>query len=102
MNVMSSNLGFTPLSRILSDELIKLADGRFAPVWNIEKRWRELVGQTVARQSRVLHIKNGILHVGVNNSAWLYELGFMKGKILSEIQSKMPSTKITDIKFKMI
>lgn len=102
IGIMSSKPGFTPLHQILKNELVGLAKGKFATTWNIESRWHELVGKVVAEQSNVLFVKNGILHVGVKNSVWMHELGFMKAKILQEIQSQLPTAPVTDIKFKML
>lgn len=104
MKILSSlrTNNFLPLSQILKDELGKLAEGRFAPVWDIEQRWKNLVGQSVAQNTRVLYVKNGILHVGVQNSAWMCELGFMKTEILEKLKAQLPDTPVAEIKLKLM
>lgn len=90
------------MSQILKDELGKIAEGKFAPSWDIEQHWKTLVGQSVAQHTRVLYVKNGILHVGVQNSSWMYELGFIKADILEKLKSLLPDTPVAAIKLKLI
>ena len=93
--------GFLPLSSILKDHLAGLAKGQFRSLWEVERHWKDIVGQMVAQNSRVLTLKNGVLHVGVSHSTWLHELGFMKTAILEQLKTKLPESGVTEIKWRL-
>ena len=64
--------------------------------------WREIAGETIAKQTRVSGVKNGVLQVGVASSALLSELAaFHKASLLERLQSEQPLLKVRDIKFKL-
>lgn len=92
---------FTPLYEILQNELKKMAKGKFDHTLRLEKSWKDIAGDMLAKNSRVLFVKENILHIGVRHSSWLYELGLIKNNILKKIREKIPEIDIKDIRLKM-
>jgi len=91
----------TPLHEILQSELGKIGKGKFDHTMKLEKNWKEIAGEMLAKNSRVLFVRENILHIGVPHSSWLYELGLIKNNILKKIQEKVPEIDIKDIRLRM-
>ncbi|MFH5805018.1 DUF721 domain-containing protein [Alienimonas sp. DA493] len=64
--------------------------------------WRAAAGDRIADRTRVIGVRHGALHVGVQNSALLGELAsFHKDRLLAEMQRRMPETRLRALKFKL-
>lgn len=59
------------------------------------------VGDSLASCLRVGTLNRGVLQLYATDSVTLQELIFQKRKILSGIQTNIPQSKITDLKFKI-
>lgn len=59
--------------------------------------WNSVVGERIAKVSRVKHVKNGILFVEVRGSAWMSEIGLMKNRILERLNEAGGKGTIRDI-----
>lgn len=92
---------FLPLNDLLKSELGKIASGRVANTVALERRWKSLVGEAVAGNAKVLYLKDGVLHIGVRNSTWLNELGFMRSDMLERVREALPHADIKDIRLKI-
>lgn len=62
-------------------------------------RWQEVVGPDVARRSRALRIREGVLYVHVESAAWRQELHFLKDTILEGFREKLGPNRVRDIRF---
>ena len=68
----------------------------------LSKHWRAAAGDRVADRTRVVGVRNGALHVGVQNSALLGELAsFHKDRLLDEMKRRLPAARIRSVKFKL-
>ena len=68
----------------------------------LQNAWRDAAGQPIAKQSRAVAIRRGVLHVSVGNSALLSELtGFHKQTLLEKLTELHADLKIKDLKFKL-
>ena len=89
------------LSKALS-ELIALrglarvgGDSQLAAVWS------EIAGEQIAGRTKVLGLKRGVLHIGVNSSALLGQLAsFHKQSLLRQLKQQR-ELKIRDLKFEL-
>lgn len=88
------------LSQIMDAVLPQLDSGRQGQML-LPRVWRQAVGEVFARQTCPCSIVNGVLRVSVSNSNWLQELHFMKAAILAKLQSMLPDTQISDIRFRV-
>jgi predicted nucleic acid-binding Zn ribbon protein len=57
--------------------------------WRAVAAWSEVVGEPLARKSRAVSFKDGVLLVEVEGSAWMQELGFLKSKLIARINQRL-------------
>ena len=65
-------------------------------VWPI---WRDVVGQTIARNAQPEKIRNGTLFVKVSSPVWMQELQFMKEMITEKLNQGCRTTRSLKIFF---
>ncbi len=61
----------------------------------------ETVGETLRTSVRVGYVNRGVLQIYAADSVTMQELVFQKRSILTGIQTSMPQSNITDLKFKV-
>lgn len=61
--------------------------------------WPQIVGETIARISRVRHCKDGVLYVRVFDASWRQELRFRKSGIIRRMNQALEQQVIRDIVF---
>ena len=61
--------------------------------------WAELVGPEIAKRSKALRIRSGILFVRGESAAWTQELHFMKERILAKYAERLGEGTVKDIRF---
>lgn len=71
------------------------------PVLTLGSRWPELVGGSVAANSRPLKIERGVLTVVTRSSAWSQQLSFLAEKILASIATTVPGAGVERLTFKV-
>jgi predicted nucleic acid-binding Zn ribbon protein len=69
------------------------------PGWRAVQDWPRLVGDRVARHSRAVSFRDGTLHVEVEGSAWMHELGFLKRDLIAAINRHLGSDPVRDIRW---
>src|SRR5262245_43966692 len=68
----------------------------------LQSAWRDAAGQTVARQTRAVAIRRGVLHVSVAHAALLSELaGFYRQALVEKLTELHAHLRIKDLKFKL-
>ena len=63
--------------------------------------WEEAVGKNIARRAKAVSIRNRILFVVVQNSAWLQELSLLKEGIIEKVNSLVGKEVVKDIVFRI-
>lgn len=63
------------------------------------ERWEEIVGPTLARQTRPLRLRNHLLLVGVTSSTWMQELQFLKGRLRCQINDALGRSVVRETRF---
>jgi hypothetical protein len=63
-------------------------------------RWQEIVGDKIARQSQPESLRDGVLQVRVQNSAWLHHLRFLEGELRCKLNKELPSLEIKELRFR--
>jgi predicted nucleic acid-binding Zn ribbon protein len=63
--------------------------------------WAEIVGPEIAKRTKPLQIRNGVLTVAVQNSIWAQELTFNKKMIIKKLSERVGenSNTVKDIHF---
>jgi predicted nucleic acid-binding Zn ribbon protein len=69
--------------------------------WRAVEEWGRLVGARVARRTRAVGFREGTLIVEVEGSAWMHELGFLKRDLIREINRRLGSERVRDVRFVM-
>lgn len=60
--------------------------------------WPDVVGQTVAAQTRPIAIQRRVLQVATSSSVWAQNLAFERHRILEKLNDRLPLN-LTDIRF---
>ena len=68
----------------------------------LQSAWADVAGKTIARQTRAVAIRRGVLHVSVDHAPLLSELaGFYRQAFLEKLQELHAHLNIRDLKFKL-
>lgn len=63
--------------------------------------WKEIVGNSLAMQTKPRFIRNQILFLDVSNSVWMQQLQFLKPTLLKNINNFLGESFIKDIRFRI-
>ncbi len=66
----------------------------------IFRRWNQIVGDAVARNTQPVKYTKGVLTVSVSTAAWLHNLTMMKPQILANLEKELGNYAVKDIRFK--
>ena len=61
--------------------------------------WKEIVGDTVAKNTEPDRVEHGVIIVKVSSPTWRQELYFQKKEIIQKINNKIGKKVIRDIRF---
>jgi len=90
----------TPLKELIEKQFQTLRPKNLEDLSGLQKIWPDLIGNTIANQTRLLFLRDDILHVAVKNSTWHFELTLLKEELLLKINSKKLLGKpLLDVKF---
>lgn len=89
-----------PIAGILEQTLKALEIDVHLKAHSIFGAWREIVGDTIARQSQPRSIRNRILFVDVSHPTWIQQLQFLKPALLEKINGFLGEPRIQDIRFR--
>jgi len=90
------------LSRALAELIALRGYARARGDAQVQAAWAEVAGPEIARQTRALGIKRGVLQVSVSHAALLAELvGYHQVSLLAALQSRHGDLRIRDFKFKL-
>ena len=89
------------IGNILEDYFQKKGWSEKLKEYKIWTHWTEVMGKNLADRCQPLHLRYGVLTIGVSNSTWLTQLQFMKFDLLEKIKKVFGIT-LTDIRFKIV
>jgi predicted nucleic acid-binding Zn ribbon protein len=99
---MGAGSGPQRLSLALSELIAMRGYARVRGDAQLQSAWADAAGATIARQTRALAIRNGVLHIAVDHAPLLSELaGFYRQILLEKIRERNAGLKIRDLKFKL-
>ena len=91
-----------PLQQLVPGVMQRLGLAQRLQEAQISQRWSELVGSDIARHAQPVSLKNGLLIVVVDNSAWLQELDRnYKPLILQKIRACAGKTAVHKLVFRI-
>jgi predicted nucleic acid-binding Zn ribbon protein len=91
--------GFRSLEDALHDMLARspLREGLLQQ--DVLASWGAIVGTEIARHSQPLALRDGVLLVRVDGSAWAQELTLLVPRICEEFEKKLGKGSIKDVRF---
>lgn len=91
------------LSQVLGTFVKDIGFGPDIHFEKIKTNWQKIVGETNARNTRPVSLKNGVLTIAVSSPAWITQLIFYKSSFLSKIRDFGPKydVEIYDIQFNL-
>jgi len=99
---MASSSGPQRLSLALSELIALRGYARVRGDAQLQSAWAEAAGASVARKTRALAIRRGVLHVAVEHAPLLSELaGYYRQALLEKLRELHGDLRIRDIKFKL-
>ncbi|MGM0508404.1 MAG: DUF721 domain-containing protein [Fusobacteriota bacterium] len=67
----------------------------------LDVKWKDIVGENLAKKSRPVFIKEGKLKVQVESSIWLQEMRFLERDILKKVNTFLSDEEVKEIYFKV-
>lgn len=67
--------------------------------WRAVHEWEQVVGPRVARHTRAVAFRDGVLQIEVEGSAWMHELGFLKTDLMRKVNRQLGSRLVRNIRF---
>ena len=83
---------------VLGRVLESLGLSREMTGWRAVEAWPDLVGPRVARHARAVAFRDGTLHVEVEGSAWMQELGYLKRDLVRRINQQLGGEHVRDVR----
>lgn len=89
----------SPLAQILPGLLQRLGLADTAAGWRAVSEWPVVAGARIARVTRAVGFRDGTLHVEVEGSAWMHELGFLGREIVRNLNRHLGADVVRDVRF---
>jgi predicted nucleic acid-binding Zn ribbon protein len=67
--------------------------------WRAVSEWPQVVGPRIARHTRAVAFRDGVLQVEVEGSAWMHELAFLKRDLARKVNEHVGSRLVRDVRF---
>lgn len=96
---MKARRGPTRVDKVLAEVLEKSGVRKQVERIGILELWPEIVGEQLARVTRVKGLDNDALFVEVRSSAWLMELSMMKDDFLERVNARLGEDALERIVF---
>ena len=67
----------------------------------IVEEWEEVVGEKVAAHAKSHRYQHWTLYVRVDSSVWLHDLSFLKGRYIQDLNRRLGSYLVREIRFEL-
>jgi len=91
----------TPIASVIKTVFKQIETEKVLTREDVEAFWRESAGDGAAKHARPVALRQGVLTVQVDSSAWMQELAMKKRPILKALKRKFGQDKILNIHLKM-
>lgn len=99
---MAHGAGPQRLSQALSELIALRGYARVQGNAQLQAAWLDVAGGMIARETRALAIKRGVLHVAVANAPLLGELaGFFRESLVQKLRDGHAHLRIRELKFRL-
>lgn len=66
--------------------------------WQAVEAWPEVVGERVAARARAVSFRDGTLLVEVDSATWMNELGYLKLRMVTELNRRLGGEIVREIR----
>ena len=63
----------------------------------VRAAWPELVGAALSEHSAPLHLRNGVLRIGVDDPAWASQFRYLADSVVAALAERVPEAAIREI-----
>ncbi len=67
----------------------------------VATEWAVIVGPAIAQNTRPFALKGSMLIVNVESPGWIHQLQYLKGEIVSKVNTELGAGIVDDIKFRI-
>ena len=92
-------MSMKPLAAILPGLLRELRLDEAAAGWRAVAEWPALAGERIARRTRAVAFRDGVMTIEVEGSAWMHELGFLKRELVRRANRIAGENVVRDFRF---
>ncbi len=91
-----------PLSAAISELFAKRGLAARRGNEEVAVAWRRVAGERIARDSRILSLRDGTIHISVTSSALLNELvSFHSQQLLADMQTECSEIELKQLRFQL-
>ena len=91
----------SPIGEIVQSVFARIEKEKAFSKEGVDSLWKDLVGEAAFRHSRPATLRNKVLTVRVDSSAWMHELSIQKRKILKDLKREFGKDKLLDVHFRI-
>ena len=91
----------SPIGDVVRSVVSRLAAQKSIGKEAVDASWKESVGEEGFKHSRPVAVRQKVLTVRVDSSAWLEELALKKRRILKAMKQRIGRDKLTEIRFRI-
>ena len=90
-----------PLGAILREALKASRIDVDLDAHRIWQQWKDVVGPTIAENTRPQAVKGKLLLVNVSSAPWMQQLQFLKSELIEKLNDTLGKEVVGDIRFKI-
>lgn len=87
------------LAAILPGVLRDLRLEGAAAGWRAVSEWPALAGERIAKRTRAVAYRDGVMTIEVEGSAWMHELGFLRRELVRRANERVGAGVVRDVRF---
>jgi predicted nucleic acid-binding Zn ribbon protein len=67
--------------------------------WRAVADWPALAGERIAKRTRAVGFRDGVMTIEVEGSAWMHELGFLRRELVRRANRHLGVSVVRDVRF---
>ena len=87
------------IAAILPEVLKQLRLDGAAAGWRAVAEWPALAGERIAKRTRAVGFRDGVLTIEVEGSAWMHELGCLRRELVRRAHQCVGANVVRDVRF---
>jgi predicted nucleic acid-binding Zn ribbon protein len=87
------------IAAILPEVLRGLRLEDAAAGWRAVAEWPSLAGERIAKRTRAVAFRDGVMTIEVEGSAWMHELGFLKRELVRRANQRVGANVVREVRF---